>query len=120
MSLTPEQILEVAVKSIDDRQAEDIMALDVRQISILADYFVVCHGTSNRQIQALSNGLIRDAQEAGIEVKNVEGKESTSWTLVDLGDVIVHIFSEEDRSFYNLEKLWTDADLVNIAPMIAG
>lgn len=109
-----EEILEFVIKTADDRQAEDIVALDVQGISILADYFVIMNGSSSRQNRAIMNALISDAEKNGIEIQKVEGRESTSWTLIDFNDVIVHIFSKEDREFYNLEKLWSDAALVNV------
>ncbi|MDO5457839.1 MAG: ribosome silencing factor [Atopococcus tabaci] len=118
MTKKSKTILEFVVNTADDRQAEDIVALDVQGISILADYFVIMNGNSSRQNQAIMNALIADAEKKGIEVKKVEGRDSPSWTLIDFNDVIVHIFSKEDREFYNLEKLWSDADLVNIDLMI--
>lgn len=114
MTKSSEEILEFVIKTADDRQAEDIVALDVQGISILADYFVIMNGSSSRQNRAIMNALISDAEKNGIEIQKVEGRESTSWTLIDFNDVIVHIFSKEDREFYNLEKLWSDAALVNV------
>ncbi len=114
MTKTPEEILEFVVKTSDDRQAEDIVVLDVEGISILADYFVIMNGGSSRQNRAITNTLIQEAEKEGIHIRQVEGKDSKSWTLIDLGDVIVHIFSKEDREFYNLEKLWSDAPMMNV------
>lgn len=90
------------------------MALDVRGISLLADYFVICSANSERQINAIVDEVLDQEEEAGVEVKRVEGKDGAKWVLIDLGDVIVHVFSTSERSFYNLEKLWSDAPLVNI------
>lgn len=118
MTKNSKEILEFIVKTADDRQAEDIVALDVQGISILADYFVIMNGNSSRQNRAIMNSLISDAAKNGIDVQKVEGRDSASWTLIDFNDVIVHIFSKEDREFYNLEKLWNDAELVNIDLMI--
>lgn len=115
MTLSPEKLLELVVKAADKRQAENILAFDVRGLSILADYFVVLNGSSNRQNRAIANSIVEDAAEKGARIKGVEGKEGSGWTLIDLSDVIVHVFSKEDREVYNIEKLWSDADLVDIS-----
>lgn len=118
MDNTPEKILEMVVKSADDKRAEDILAMDVRGISILADYFVVMHGNNERQIAAIADGILEDAQAAGLSITRIEGKEAARWILIDLGDVIVHVFNQDEREFYNLEKLWSDARNVDLSSMI--
>lgn len=95
-----------------------MVALDVKEVSLLADYFVICHGNSDKQVLAIANEVIDEAQKNQVEIKRVEGKESARWILIDLGDVIVHIFHSEEREFYNLEKLWSDAPLVNLTSMV--
>jgi iojap-like ribosome-associated protein len=112
------QILEIAVRAADSKHAEDIMALNVSEISLLADYFVICSANSERQINAIVDEIIDKEQEAQFEVKRVEGKDGGKWVLIDLGDVIVHVFSNSERDFYNLEKLWSDAPLVEITDWI--
>ena len=118
MTKTAEQILEFVVKAADDKRAEDIIAMDVSKISILADYFIVMHGNSEKQVKAISEEIIDKAEEAGIDVRRVEGRDSSKWLLIDLGDVVVHVFHYSERSFYNLEKLWSDAPLVDITKMV--
>lgn len=118
MTKSADELLEFIVRTADDRQAEDIVALDVRGISILADYFVIMNGSSNRQNRALTNTLVQEAEKNQIDIRRLEGKDSKAWTLIDFGDVIVHIFSKEDREFYNLEKLWSDAAMVNIHSLL--
>ncbi|EOT29046.1 iojap-like ribosome-associated protein [Enterococcus saccharolyticus subsp. saccharolyticus ATCC 43076] len=108
------QILEIAVRAADSKHAEDIIALDVHEISLLADYFVICSGNSDRQINAIVEEIIEQEEKAQVEVKRVEGKDGGKWVLIDLGDVIIHVFSNSERDFYNLEKLWSDAPLVDI------
>lgn len=115
MRKSPEEVLEIVLQSADDRQAEDIVALDVRGVSILSDYFVIMNGTSSRQIRAIMNGIVRDSEKEDITIKRVEGADSENWILIDLVDVIVHVFSEEDREFYDLEKLWSDAENVDVS-----
>lgn len=94
------------------------MALDVRELSLLADYFLICSANTERQISAIVDAIIEEEQKAQVQVKRVEGKEGGKWILIDLGDVIVHVFSTSERSFYNLEKLWADAPLVSITDWI--
>lgn len=118
MRKSPEEVLETVIKSADDRQAEDLVALDVRGISILSDYFVIMNGTSSRQIRAIMNGIITDSEKEGITVKRVEGADSENWILIDLVDVIVHIFSEDNREFYDLEKLWSDAEILDVSSYV--
>ncbi len=113
-----QEILEVAVKAADSKRAEDIVALEVANISLLADYFVICNGNSEKQVSAIVEAIVEKEHEKGIEVKRIEGKEGGKWVLVDLGDVIVHVFHTSERHFYNLEKLWSDAPLVNVTSMV--
>ena len=98
-------VLKIAAKACDDKRAEDILALDMEGISLVADYFLICHGNSDKQVQA---------EENGIDVKKMEGFDEARWILVDLGDVIVHVFHKDERSYYNLEKLWGDAPLAEL------
>ena len=107
-------MLEIAVKAADSKRAVDIVALNVSQVSLLADYFLICSANSDRQINAIVDEIIDKEEEAQVEVKRVEGKDGGKWVLIDLGDVIVHVFSTAEREFYNLEKLWSDAPLENI------
>lgn len=107
-------ILETAVKAADSKRAEDIVALDVSEVSLMADYFVIMNANSSRQVQAIADAVVEEAHKQDIEVGRVEGKQAANWVLVDLGDVIVHIFQTDQRSFYNLEKLWSQAPLVNV------
>ncbi|WP_407389582.1 ribosome silencing factor [Carnobacterium jeotgali] len=112
------ELVELVVKAADDKRAEDIVAMDVSKISILADYFIVMHGNSEKQVKSIAEEIIDKAEEAGIDVRRVEGRESSKWLLIDLGDVVVHVFHYSERSFYNLEKLWGDAPLIDITKMV--
>ncbi|KLO70076.1 ribosome silencing factor [Enterococcus cecorum] len=113
-------MLEVAVKAIDDKHAQDIVALDVREISLLADYFVICSGNTDRRINAIVDEVVEQAYKNQMDVKRVEGKEASKWVLIDLGDVIVHVFNQSEREFYQLEKLWSDAPLVDLSEMVVN
>ncbi|EOH88027.1 iojap-like ribosome-associated protein [Enterococcus asini ATCC 700915] len=108
------------MKAADSKHAEDILALDVREISLLADYFVICSANSERQINAIIDEVLEQEEKNGVEVKRIEGKDGAAWVLIDLGDVIVHVFSNNERAFYNLEKLWADAPLVDISQWVVA
>ncbi|KRM62140.1 Iojap family protein [Paucilactobacillus vaccinostercus DSM 20634] len=108
------EILELAVKAADSKRAEEIIALDVSEVSVMADYFVIMDANSKRQVQAIAEAVVEQAHKNDIVIKSVEGKQAGNWVLVDLGDVIVHVFQKDQRQFYNLEKLWSQAPMVNI------
>lgn len=112
-----ETLLQLAYKAADDKHAEDIVVLNMRNISLLADYFVICHGNSDRQVQAIARELQEKAHENGFEVKRVEGFDTARWILVDLGDVVIHIFHKDERAYYNLERLWGDAPQLDAAEL---
>lgn len=112
-----ETLLQIAYKALDDKHAEDIVVLNMQGISLLADYFIICHGNSDRQIQAIAREVQEKAQENGFEIKRVEGFDSARWILVDMGDVVVHIFHRDERTFYNLERLWGDAPQID-SPLV--
>lgn len=113
------ELLEVVVKAADNKRAEDVVALDVQQVSLLADYFVIMEAGSQRQVKAIAENIEEQVEQAGFEVREIEGKNSSNWILLDLGDVIVHVFQKESREFYNLEKLWSDAPQVDLSAWVA-
>jgi ribosome-associated protein len=113
--MTEREILSVAVKAADDKKAEDIVALNMKGISLVADYFMICHGNSEKQVQAIAREIKEKAEEQQIPVKRLEGFDEAKWVLVDLGDVVVHVFHKDERAYYNLERLWGDAPLEDLA-----
>ncbi|WDF83553.1 ribosome silencing factor [Lacticaseibacillus pabuli] len=113
------ELLEVVVRAADEKRAEDIVALDMHEVSLLADYFIVASGSSERQVQAIVDNIDDKVEEAGGTVKSIEGKKGSKWILMDLGDVVVHVFTPEERSNYNLEQFWQDAPLVDVGAYIA-
>lgn len=113
------EVLEYVVKAADAKFAEDIVALEMKDVSLLADYFVITHANSERQLNAIAKSILDAADENGQTVRRVEGKDNGKWVLIDLGDVIIHLFSEEERDFYNLEKLWSDAEQVDISDWLS-
>ncbi|WP_246032902.1 ribosome silencing factor [Falsirhodobacter xinxiangensis] len=101
-----EQMLDRVLASLDDDKAEDIVQIDLRGRSDMADYMVICSGRSSRQVASIAEKLMdRVKQEFG-RISKVEGKETGDWVLIDTGDVIVHVFRPEVREFYQLEKMW--------------
>lgn len=116
--MNKETLLETVLKAADEKRAEDLMALNMQGISLIADYFVICHGNSDKQVQAIARELKSEAELAGYEVKRLEGYDEAKWVLVDMGDVVAHVFHRDERSYYNLERLWGDAPLVDIESLI--
>ncbi|MFC6293912.1 ribosome silencing factor [Lactiplantibacillus daoliensis] len=108
------ELLQLTVKAADDKRAEDIVALDVAQVSLMADYFLIVSADSRRQVQAIADSVVEFIRKAGSDVKSVEGRTAGEWVLIDCGDVIVHVFQKDARQHYNLEKLWSDAPLVDV------
>jgi ribosome-associated protein len=107
---TAQDVLARVLASIDDDKAEDVVEIDLRGRSDMADYMVICQGRSSRQVASISEHLAdRLKQDLGI-LSKIEGKETGDWVLIDTGDVIVHVFRPEVREFYQLEKMWLPAD----------
>lgn len=95
------------VELTEEKQARDIVLLDIRPITVVADYFVICSGTSERQLSALTRDLTETLKrEAGLTPRHSEGDAASGWVLLDYGDVVVHIFSPAEREYYQLEQLW--------------
>ena len=118
VTLTPRALAEEIVKILDSKKAKDIKALYVEEQTILADYFVICCGNSNTQIRALAGEVEEKLKETNVEPHHVEGFNEASWTILDYGCVIVHIFSREAREFYKLEKLWSDSENIDISSLL--
>ncbi|UOQ86082.1 ribosome silencing factor [Gracilibacillus salinarum] len=108
------QLADQVAKACDDKRAEDIVIMDMKNVSLIADYFLICQGTNERQVQAIAREVKDFAQEEEIEVKRLEGFDQARWVLVDLGDVVCHIFHRDERQYYNLEKLWGDAPQLEV------
>jgi ribosome-associated protein len=106
----------IAARAAESKQASDVKVLDVREVTSFADYFVICSGANTRQIQAIGDAVAKDLKEYGERPINVEGYETAEWILADYGDLLVHIFSDKARKFYDLERLWRHAKLVSLPP----
>ncbi|MBM7554697.1 ribosome silencing factor [Thalassobacillus pellis] len=108
------ELVKMIAKACDDKRADDIVVLDMTEVSLIADYFLICEGSNERQVQAIARELKDKAEENGISVSRIEGFEQARWILVDLHDVVCHIFHKDERNYYNLERLWGDAPTVAI------
>lgn len=102
------EMARLAYKALDDKKGEDIAVIDISGVSVLADYFVIGSGTNVNQVQAMADNVQDELGRAGFECRQVEGYQSGQWILLDFGDIVVHIFSRDDRRFYNLERIWRD------------
>lgn len=101
-------MLKLIYQALEDKKGEDIVMIDISQVSVLADYFVICSAGNDSQIQALVDNVDEKMHENGYQIRQQEGRNSGTWVLLDYGDVIVHIFERENRIFYNLERIWND------------
>lgn len=118
MNLKPEQLVEKIVQALDSKQAVDITAMKISDLTTIGDYFVVASGNSNAQVKALAEEVENQLSKLGVEPKKVEGTQSALWILMDYYDVIVHIFYKETREFYSIERLWADAPKVDIEEIL--
>ncbi len=109
--------LETVIKALDSKKAVEITALEVGSLTIVADYFVIAAGTSNTQVRALADEVEYQMGLCGYEVRQVEGK-ATGWILLDYHDIVVHVFLQDQREYYNLEKLWADATPLDISSLV--
>ena len=117
MTDTIESELDIYVKSALGKKARAPVLLDVRHLTSLADAFLICHGTSNRQVSAIAEYIQRDLKKQGIKPLSVDGLKEGHWVLMDYGHVVIHVFFESTRSFYNLEGLWSDARRIQTESM---
>ncbi|MFC7440664.1 ribosome silencing factor [Laceyella putida] len=108
------EIAQLAATAAEEKKAQDVTVLDIRGLSVFADYFVVCHGNSQTQVQAIVNGIKEKVAELNLPLKGIEGYQDARWVLIDLGDVVVHVFHKDEREFYGLERLWGDAQQVQV------
>ena len=101
------------VEALEDKKAEDITVLDIGDVSSIADYFIIADGSNRNQVQAMADSAEEALGKAGYDAKQIEGYQSANWILMDYKDIIVHVFSKEDRAFYDLERIWRDGKVVS-------
>ena len=111
---TEKMMAQIACKAIDDKKGQDIKIIDIHNVSVIADYFVIASGTNSNQVQAIVDNVEEQLGRAGFEAKQIEGNRNSSWILMDYGDVIVHVFDEENSLFYDLERIWRDGKVLEM------
>lgn len=104
----------LAVQALEDKKAEDVCVIDISEVSIVADYFIIAGGNNKSQIQALSDAVEEKLGKAGYPLRQIEGYQNANWVLLDFGDIIIHIFDRENRLFYDLERIWQDGKKVDL------
>lgn len=115
--LTTAHLAQLAARLMDNKKARQVRILDIRKISPVTDYFVLCSGGSTNQVRAIADHVADTLGDLGIPLHHAEGYDNGRWVLLDYGDVVVHVFHAEDREFYDLDRLWGDAPEVEMAPM---
>lgn len=111
--MNSKEIAKLAIKALEDKKAEEIKTIDISEVSVIADYFIIANGTNRSQIQALSDHVEETLGRAGVPLRQIEGYRNANWVLLDFHDVIVHIFDKENRLFYDLERIWRDGKPVD-------
>ena len=107
------ELARIAIAALEEKKAEDIRVIDISEVSVLADYFIIANGSNGPQIQALSDEVSEKMEKAGAVLKQIEGYDNASWVLLDFGDVIIHIFDAQNRLFYDLERIWKDGTQID-------
>lgn len=111
------EMAKLVCNALEDKKAIDIKAIDISDVSVLADYFIVASAANQNQLLAMQDEVDRILYENGINSKSIEGNRQSTWILMDYEDIIVHLFSEEDRLFYNLERIWQDGIIIDAAEL---
>ena len=109
------KIAKLALKALDEKKGKDIKVIDIREVSVIADYFIIASAANENQVQAMMESVEETLGRAGFEPKQIEGNKSSSWVLMDYNDVIIHIFDEENRLFYDLERIWRDGKTLELS-----
>ena len=109
------EMIEKIIRTLDSKKAEDIQAIGIKDLTILADYFIIANGTSNTHTKSLAEEVEFQLSQAGIEPLRREGDNGNTWIILGYGDIIVHVFYKETRNFYQLEKLWADGETLDIS-----
>lgn len=116
--LDAKEVAAIAAKALDEKKGVDLRLIEITDVSTLADYFLICTATSNTHVKALCDAVDEKLSEAGEEMLNREGHRGGTWVLLDYGCVVIHVFTQETRSFYDLERLWQDGRQVNLSAIL--
>lgn len=115
--MTSKELAKIAVSALEDKKAEDLRVIDVSNVSIMTDYFIIGSGSSQTQVKALANNVEEKLREVKVHPRQIEGYQSAGWILMDFNDIIVHVFHNDERLFYNLEKIWLDGKQIDPADL---
>ncbi|MDY3918134.1 MAG: ribosome silencing factor [Candidatus Limivivens sp.] len=113
MTETSKKMARLAFDALEDKKAEDIKVLNIGEITVLADYFIIAGGTNRNQVQAMADNVEECLGREGFVPKQIEGYQNANWVLLDYGDVVIHLFDKENRRFYDLERVWADGRAVS-------
>ncbi len=113
--MTVDEKLNLIIKTLDAKKAEDIQAIKISDLTIIADYFIIANGTSTTQTRALADEVEFKMKQQGAEPLRIEGERNANWIIIDYGDVVVHVFYKETREHYNLERLWADGEHIDVS-----
>lgn len=108
------ELVKKAVAALEDKKAEDVTVIDISGVSTIADYFIIANASNQNQLTAMQDAVDEAMYKEGVHAKQIEGNRSSTWILMDYQDVIVHLFSKEDRLFYDLERIWRDGKVIDI------
>lgn len=111
------EMVKIIYDALADKKAGDIKVIDIQNVSVISDYFIIADGSNKNQVQAMADNVEEEMEKAGCHIKQMEGYQTANWILMDYNDVIVHIFSSEDRLFYDLERIWRDGKSVELADL---
>ena len=114
------EMAKIAYQALEEKKAEDIRVINIEQVSVLADYFLIASGTNRNQTQAMADNVEEMLHKAGYQPRQTEGYQTVNWILMDYGDIIVHIFDTENRLFYDLERIWRDGKAITLEDLEKG
>lgn len=117
MENNSKEMAKLAILALEDKKAEDIRVIDISEVSVLADYFIIADGNNRNQVQAMIDNVEETLGKAGYEPKQIEGYQNANWVLMDYTDVIVHVFDKENRLFYDLERIWRDGKQIELSEL---
>lgn len=113
------EMAKLACRALDEKKGKDIKVIDIHEVSVIADYFVIASASNQNQVQAMVDNVEEMLTKAGYEPKQIEGTRNSSWILMDYGDLIIHVFDEENRLFYDLERIWRDGKVLAMEEFLA-
>ncbi len=114
MEQNSKEMAKLAILALEDKKAEDIRVIDISEVSVLADYFIIADGNNRNQVQAMIDNVEEALGKAGYTPKQIEGYQNANWVLMDYCDIIVHVFDKENRLFYDLERIWRDGKTISV------